>query len=100
MNISIQPINCNGFDCRTANVSLAVSNSIALRLVPVDEAGAEYPDFEKSIVGEGGDPAIATFLATLRDAVTTLAAESSAVFTSTYFTPTPAPVEIDTESSV
>jgi hypothetical protein len=38
-------------ECFEANASIAISSSIAIRLVPIDSNGQEYPESASSLVG-------------------------------------------------
>lgn len=38
-------------ECSEANASIAISSSIAVRLVPIDSNGNEYPEAASSLVG-------------------------------------------------
>jgi len=38
-------------ECFEANASIAISSSIAVRLVPIDSNGDEYPEAASSLVG-------------------------------------------------
>lgn len=64
MQIEILPVTVTAEDgssvvTTTANAYLAVSNSIAIRVVPVDSAGTEYPDATIGIVGPPTQPGLA-----------------------------------------
>ena len=59
--------------CTEAEVSVAVSSSVAMRLVPIDGAGTQYPDQAVGIVGDNQQADIATFLSTVADASKVLA---------------------------
>lgn len=66
MRINITPISVeseNGtVSCNEVEVSVAVSNSVAIRAVPVDGDGNEYPDAALAIVGDSSDQRIAGFM--------------------------------------
>lgn len=70
MRLPIQPLTVDGITCTAAEVSVAVSNSTAIRVVPVDANGLEYPDGALGIVGTADQPDTAAFL----DAVATATA--------------------------
>lgn len=76
MRLSINPIICQteagSMTCTEAEVSLAVSDTLAIRLVPVDADGTEYPDAASAIVGDSRDPEIAAFLEALTSALINL----------------------------
>lgn len=78
MRIQISPVTVNAENgsvlCEEAEVSVAVSNSTAVRLVPVGPDGTEYPDAAMGIVGDSGDADVAAFMATMTTATATLAA--------------------------
>lgn len=62
MRIDISPVTIDGSVCAQVELSVAVSNSVAIRAVPVDEDGNEYPEAALAVVGDGSDPAIAAFM--------------------------------------
>ena len=74
MRISISPITVTTDDgdvvCSEAEVSVAVSTSVAMRIVPIDPAGLEHSDAAVGIVGTNEQNDIAAFL----DAVTAASA--------------------------
>lgn len=76
MTITINPITVDTDNgpviCTSASVSVAVSASTAIRLVPVDAAGNEYPNAAFGIVGDPSVPDVAEFIEAVRTAVTTL----------------------------
>jgi hypothetical protein len=72
IEIPIQPIEIDGVKCKNARVSLAVGTGLALRAVPFDLEGTEYPDYPITIVGNADDPFIAAFVAQLENAVANL----------------------------
>lgn len=61
--------------CTSGEVSVAVSNSVAIRVVPVDANGTEYPDSAVGVVGSDDQSDIATFLASVADATSVLLTE-------------------------
>lgn len=77
MRIDIIPVTVDTPDgpviCSTADASVAVSTSTAIRLVPVDANGNQYPDAALGIVGDDTIPDVAAFMATVQTAVTDLA---------------------------
>lgn len=74
MRLAMNPITIDGNVCTEAEVSVAVSNTTAVRVVPVDDNGTEYPDAALGIVGGPDEPDVAAFLATVATAATTLLA--------------------------
>lgn len=66
MKINIKPVvietESGPVTCSEAVLSVAVSNSVAMRLVPVDGGGTEYPADSLGIVGDSSAPDIAQFL--------------------------------------
>ena len=60
--------------CSEAEISVAVSNSVAVRIVPVDVDGNEYPDAATGVVGTGDQDDISTFMDEVSAAVTVLIA--------------------------
>lgn len=77
MRIVINPVvvhtESGDVSCSEAEASVAVSNSTAIRLVPVGSDGTEYPDAALGIVGDQSVTDIAEFMSTVQAAVTTLA---------------------------
>lgn len=73
MQIQIRPITIetesSTVTCSVANVSLAATNSVAIRLVPVDAQGNEYPLASLAVVGDSSDPDIAVLLSSLEIAI-------------------------------
>lgn len=69
MRIAINPIMVDDVECSEAEVSVAVSSSVALRAVPVDADGNEHPDGTIGVVGDSSAPDIATFLSQVSEAV-------------------------------
>lgn len=63
MRIAITPVTVDDVLCSEAEVSVAVSSSVALRAVPVDADGNEHPDGTIGVVGDVNQEDIATFLA-------------------------------------
>jgi hypothetical protein len=76
MRIAINPITVttdNGdVVCSEAEVSVAVSNSVAIRIVPVDDEGIEYPLAATGVVGATDQPDIAEFFDAVGTAVSVL----------------------------
>lgn len=66
MRIAINPINVETDAglvlCAEAEVSVAVSNTVAIRIVPVGPDGTEYSNNATGIVGGADQPDIETFL--------------------------------------
>lgn len=73
MRVSINPVTVDGITCVGADVSIAISSSCAIRLVPVGPNGEEFADAAMGIIGADNEPDMATFMATVAQAVTTLA---------------------------
>jgi hypothetical protein len=70
MRISIPPIETDrGTPCTEANASVAISSSVAIRVVPVDPDGVEHPEVTQTIVGGPNVPDIAALMATVAAAV-------------------------------
>lgn len=72
MRITISPVTIDGQVCTEAELSVAVSNSVAIRAVPVDGNNVEHPDGALACVGDESNPAIAAFMATVRDGAAAL----------------------------
>lgn len=68
MRIAITPITVDDVLCSEAEVSVAVSSSVAMRAVPVDADGNEHPDATIGVVGDASAPDIAAFLAQVSEA--------------------------------
>lgn len=66
MRIPITPIIVDDTECAEADVSVAVSSSVAIRIVPIDTDGVEHPTAAAGVVGDPTQPDIAAFM----DAVT------------------------------
>lgn len=77
MNININPVtvvtDAGPVLCTSANVSVAVSSSTAIRLVPVGPNGVEFPDAAMGIVGGETEADVAVFMVSVAAAVSTLA---------------------------
>lgn len=77
MRIQVHPIivetEAGPVSCTEADVSVAVSSSVAMRLVPVDGAGNQYPEQAVGIVGDSSQADIATFLGSVASASKVLA---------------------------
>jgi hypothetical protein len=54
--------------CSEAEVSVAVSNSVAIRIVPVDGGGNEYPLSAIGVVGTSDQEDIAQFMSAVTSA--------------------------------
>lgn len=74
MRLSINPVVVEDVTCTEAEVSVAVSNSVAIRIVPVSPAGVEYQEAALGVVGDSDQADIAVFL-------TSVAAATSALLT-------------------
>lgn len=72
MIINIPTITVDGDTCSQARVSCAVSDSVAIRVVPIDHNGKERPEATQGIVGGRDDQAIAAFLDGLTVAIENL----------------------------
>ena len=72
MRIQINPIEIDGQICNEVFLFVSVSNSIAIRAVPVDSEGTLYPNNPIAVVGNGDTPDIDTFMNTVAQAVHTL----------------------------
>lgn len=68
MRIPISPVTVDGIECIEAEVSVAVSSSVAIRVVPVDAAGTEYPDAFLGVVGDTSQSDVAAFLSQVSEA--------------------------------
>ena len=77
MRLPILPIYIDGTECTEADVSLALSSSVAIRVVPVDAYGVEYPAAAVGVVGDPTQPDIAAFFAAVSAATTELLAARS-----------------------
>ena len=75
MRVNITPIVVDGVIYSQANVYVAVSNSVAVRVVPVGPDGTEYPDAAIGIVGASGDPSTQDFMTDVTAAVLALLAD-------------------------
>lgn len=58
--------------CNEVETSIAISNSVAVRLVPVDINGIEYSNFATGIVGTSDQEDIAIFMEETRAALEVL----------------------------
>ena len=74
MRIPIAAVEVDDVTCSEAVVSVAVSNSVAVRVVPVDGEGTEYPEAAVGVVGTSDDADVAVFMGAVRDAVSALLA--------------------------
>lgn len=76
MIINIKPVEVEGVVCTTAVVNVAMSESVAIRLVPcatVDGEAKQYPEASLAILGTPEDADIAAFFAGVVDQVQILA---------------------------
>lgn len=58
--------------CSEFEASVAISNSVAVRLVPVGPDGTEYPEQATGVVGDSSQADISEFMGTVAAALTTL----------------------------
>lgn len=69
MRININPVNVETEGgvvvCSEADVSVAVSSSVAIRVVPVGPDGKEYPEGTMGVVGTQDQQDIVDFMASL-----------------------------------
>lgn len=72
MNIEIRPINIDDKIAVEGVISVAVSDSVAIRIVPIID-GVEHPDHALGLVGTADSDDTVTLLAAVRDAVQTFA---------------------------
>lgn len=77
MRITIPAVVVDGITCTEGEASLSVSTSVALRVVPVDADGIEYPAATITVVGNSGSEDIAQLVSTVKDAVETVITERS-----------------------
>lgn len=70
MQVSIRPIDIEGQTITTATVSVAATDSVAVRLVPTDGV-TEWPDHAVGLVGVAGDTDADALLAAVAAAVQT-----------------------------
>jgi hypothetical protein len=75
MRIAIQPVTVEDAVCVEADASVAVSSTVAVRVVPVDPDGGAHPEASFGVVGGADDPATAAFLATVAEATGALLTE-------------------------
>lgn len=68
MNISINSINIDGQVANEGSIYVAVSDSVAIRIVPVID-GIEYPDHSFGLVGTVESADTVLLLDAVRDAV-------------------------------
>lgn len=68
MNITILPIDIDGQTATEGIMSVAVSNSVAIRIVPTID-GIEYPEDAFGLVGADETPDTIVLLNAVRDAV-------------------------------
>ena len=62
MKINIKPVTLeDGTVCSEGRLSAALSDSVAIRVVPVDPDGVEHPEATQSVVGGPDDYAVAAF---------------------------------------
>jgi hypothetical protein len=70
MRISIPLVETElGTPCTEANVSIAISSSVAIRVVPVDADGVEHPEATQTIVGGPSSPDVRVIMNTVALAV-------------------------------
>ena len=74
MRIPIGAVDIDGVVCSEAEVSVAVSDTVAMRVVPVDADGVEYPEAAVGVVGGEEQADVAVFLADVSAAVEALLA--------------------------
>jgi hypothetical protein len=72
MRIPFGPVTIEDQVCSEAEVSVAVSSTVAMRVVPVDAEGVEYPDGAVAVVGGDDVDDVAVFMAAVRDAAIAL----------------------------
>lgn len=72
MRIQIDPVTVDGNVCSEAEVSVAVSSTVAMRVVPVDGDGTEYPEAAVGVVGGEESEDVAAFLSAVREAAVAL----------------------------
>lgn len=58
--------------CSEFEASVAISNSVAVRLVPVGPDGTEYPEQATGVVGDSSQADISEFMGAVAAALTTL----------------------------
>jgi hypothetical protein len=68
MNITILPIDIDGQTATEGVISVAVSDSVAIRIVPIID-GVEYPDSALGLVGADETADTVVLLNAVRDAV-------------------------------
>lgn len=71
MRVPFGPVTVDDQVCSEAEVSVAVSSTLAMRVVPVDADGIEHPD-AVGVVGGDDVEDVAVFLAAVRDAAVVL----------------------------
>jgi hypothetical protein len=69
MRIQINPVTIDEVTCTEAEVSVAVSTGTAIRAVPVDSEGTQYPNNPIAVVGREGTPDIDVFMNKVATAV-------------------------------
>lgn len=74
VRVPIEPVTVDEQVCVEAEVSVAVSDTVAMRVVPVDGDGVEHPEAAVGVVGGPDVEDVAVFLAAVRDAAVTLLA--------------------------
>jgi hypothetical protein len=72
MRITISPITIGDKTCVEAEVSAAISSTAAIRVVPVDTDGIEYPEAAIGVVGGTDQPDMADFITAVEQALTKL----------------------------
>ena len=72
MRVPFGPVTVDDVVCSEAEVSVAVSSTVAMRVVPVDGDGIEHPDAALAVVGGDDVEDVTVFLAAVRDAAVVL----------------------------
>lgn len=63
MIINIKPVElADGTVCSQGRLSASVSDSVAIRVVPIDLNGVEHPEATQAVIGAKDDYAIGAFL--------------------------------------
>lgn len=62
MILPIKPLEVNGVVCTSANTSIAISDSVAIRIVPRADDGTEFPEAAVGVVGTRDQADIAAFM--------------------------------------
>jgi len=74
MRVSITPVTVDDVTCSEAEVSIAISNSVAIRVVPVGPDGTTYDAAAVGIVGTEGQEDVDVFMSSVRSAASVLMA--------------------------